>query len=58
MRKPERTHEEWKVICGILIAVIIFLIYGWYNSEQNRLKLLDELETVKSEYAELYKKTR
>jgi len=47
--KKERTNQEWKIICGILVVVIIVLIYGWHNSEQNRLKLLDELRVTQEQ---------
>ena len=47
MKKTEHSPEAWKVICGILIAIIVFLLYMWNQSENNRLKLLDELNELK-----------
>ena len=34
--------KETKIIAWILIVIILFCGYGWYNSEQNRLKVLEE----------------
>ena len=45
--------KETKAIAWILIVIIIACLYGWYNSEQNRLKLLDELHEAEYKIEEL-----
>ena len=41
-----------KAICILLIFVIVFMFFGWNNSEHNRLALLEELRSNESEYEE------
>lgn len=43
MKKHERTAEEWKTICILLIVVCLFLGYGWYKTENSYLKRIDSL---------------
>jgi len=45
--------QETKIIAWILIVIILACGYGWYNSEQNRLKLLDELHEAEYKIEEL-----
>lgn len=45
--------KETKTIAWILIVIILACLYGWYNSEQNRLKLLDELHEAEYKIEEL-----
>ena len=42
-----------KAICILLIFVIIFMFFGWRNSENNRLALLEELNSAKDRIEEL-----
>lgn len=41
--------ENTKHLFWIFIVIAAFLIYGWYNSEQNRLKLLEEYREAQEE---------
>ena len=52
MSNPRHSAEGYRAICILLVIVIAALIWGWHNSEQNRLKLLDELQSREAEYEE------
>lgn len=43
MKKPERTAEEWKALCILLFVACLLLGYGWYRTENNRLKQIESL---------------
>lgn len=43
MKKPERTAEEWKALCILLLVACLLLGYGWYRTENNRLKQIESL---------------
>ena len=43
----------YKVIIGILIAACLFCLYGWHVSEENRLKLLDDINIKQNAIEEL-----
>lgn len=53
MANPRHTAEGYRAICILLVVVIAALIWGWHNSEQNRLKLLDELQETQDRVEEL-----
>lgn len=43
-------EDFYKTACIIFLVVIAAILYGWHNSEQNRLKLLDELQEQEYKY--------
>ena len=45
--------EKTKHLFWIFLVIAAFLIYGWYNSEQNRLKLLEEYQQAQEEMVTL-----
>lgn len=56
MGKPKHDAESYRVLCIILVVIALFLGWRWYVAEENRLKILDELnaanekiETLESE---------
>ena len=53
MAKLKHDAEGYRIICIILSVVILFLIYGWHRSEENRLKLLDEVIELRQVNEEL-----
>ena len=53
MKAPKYNAEEYRVLCIILVVIIAVMGWMWYQSEENRLKLLDELNETKSHVEEL-----
>ena len=48
MKAPRYNAEEYRIICIILVVIIVFMGWFWYQSEKNRLKVLDDLKEAES----------
>ena len=53
MKEPRHSAEGYRAICIILVVVMAIMGWMWYQSEENRLKLLDELRDTQSQVEEL-----
>lgn len=53
MSNPKHSAETYRVFCIILIVAIAAILWGWHNSEENRLKLLNELNEAQDRIEEL-----
>ena len=56
MSKQKLNAEEYRVICGILLAIILFLVWQWNQSENHRVKLVEELTSANDTIEELERK--
>jgi cell division protein FtsL len=53
MKKHERSGQEWKAICILLAAAVLFLAWGWHSAERKRADVLDELDAKNAEIEEM-----
>lgn len=58
MKKPERTSEQWRVICGILAVILLIAVWQWYRSENARVNLAEELQEKNATIEMLEEKLR
>lgn len=47
--RSDSVNKDAKIIAWILIVIILVCGYGWYSSEQKRLKVLEEKQALEDQ---------